>query len=549
MGTRREFPDHVREIVTDFLETVVVLDDEALSESRGKSDSSEIDESKDASAASPDTTGGLGIEGGLQEPQDGNGESHSLPAKEVIDAFAEHGLVCSLLDPDDAVETKLLKTASRADLLVIDWWIYGSAGGRAIELIQSVLKADQKSDSRRLRVIAVYTGEPDLGKIADSVEEGLKDIYSDLPLQRDGLSMTKGPVRVTVLAKEHVTVPLPKERPNKVKIQELPERLADEYSQLTTGLVSGVAIQSLAALRRDTHRIVEKLGPALDPGYLGHRVAQRRPVEAEAHLAQMVASEFASILADSKVGAKADRQAINLWIRWAAKTRKLKPGLLFSFDPKLTVPQIKKMLQIGLGDDDLSDGHLTGVRNRKKKHLTSIKEDATKLFVVTETEADDSNGVFAARMMLRTTYRNPRRELQLGTIVFRGGRFLLCVQPACDSVRLATEQVTSFPFLPLVEPKDHIDLVVPHPLSGVWVPLAIRRRPSGIEMIDFEPNGDGVILAYKNGGSYRFASGTDGYRWVGDLKPEFAHRVANELAQQFSRIGLDEPELLRLSRG
>jgi len=548
MATQRDFSDHVREIVTDFLETVVVLDDEALASPHAKSDAASTVEDNDPNAIDPDTTGGLGIEGGLLEPAGESGESHSLPAKEVIDAFADHGLVCSLLDPDDAVETKLLKTASRADLLVVDWWIYGSAGDRAIELIRSVLEADQTSDSRRLRVIAVYTGEPDLEKIADAVEQGVDDIYPDLPLERDGLSMTKGPVRVTVLAKEHVRVPLSKERPNKVAIKDLPVRLAHEYSQLATGLVSGVAIQSVTALRKDTHRIIEKLGPSLDPGYLGHRVAQRRPADAEAHLTQMVASEFASILADSKVGATADRNAINLGIRWSAKTRKLKPGRLFDFDPKLTVPQIKKMLQIGLGDDDLSDLHLSGVRNRKKKHLKTIKEDATKLFTLTDAEADDSDGIFAARMMLRTTYRNPRRELQLGTIVFRRGRFLLCVQPACDSVRLATEQATSFPFLPLLESKEKVDLVVPHPLSEAWVPMAIGRKPSGIEMIDFEPNGEGVILGYKDGHSYRFVAGGDGYRWVGDLKPEFALRVANELAQQFSRVGLDEPELLRLSR-
>jgi hypothetical protein len=525
------------------------LDDEALADTTRENDSS--DGGEPPSADDDDATGGLGIKGGLREPREEN-ERHRLPAKEVIDAFAEHGLVCSLLDPDDSVEDKLLMTASTADLLVIDWWIYGSVGVRALELIKAVLTADENNDSRRLRVIAIYTGEADLTKIADSVAETLDAVYPELSLEREegALSMTKGPVRITILAKEHVKVPLREERPNKVKVSELPERLADEYAQLATGLVSAVAIQSLAALRQDTHRIVEKLGPALDAGYLGHRVAQRRPTDAEDHLTEMVAAELASIIADSKVGAKADRQAIHLWLKWAAKTKKLKPGQLFPLDPKLTVPQIKKMLQIGLGDDDLLDGHLNGIRSRKKKHLQDIRDDATSLFALTDSEADSSNGVFAARMMLRTTYRNPRRELRLGTIVYRGGRFLLCVQPACDSIRLPTENPTSFPFLPLVQPKENsIDLIVPHPLRPEWVPLSIQRKPRTIEMIEFEPNGGGVIPAYKQGTSYRFVSANIGYRWVADLKPHFAHRIASELGHQFSRIGLTEPELLRLSRG
>jgi Response receiver domain len=546
-----QFESHIKDIVSEFLETVVVLDDEALDSTNQENDSSVSDDQQDAPSDGGAATGGLGVDAGLREPR-GENERHQLPAKEVIDAFAEHGLVCSLLDPDDAVENRLLKTASRADLLVIDWWIYGSVGGRALELIKAVLTADEKSDSRRLRVIAIYTGEADLVKIADSVASTLDTVYPDLSLEREdnALSMSKGPVRVTILAKEHVRVPLRQERPNKVKVGELPERLAEEYARLATGLVSAVAIKSLAALRQDTHRILEKLGPALDLGYLGHRVAQRRPPDAEGHLTEMVAAEFASILADSKVGAKADRQAIHLWLKWATKSKKLKPGQLFPLEPKLTVPQIKKMLQMGLGDDDLLDGQLDDIRGRKKKHLEKIRDDATKLFALTDSEADSSNGIFAERMMLRTTYRNPRRELRLGTIVFRGGRFLLCVQPVCDSVRLPKQKTASFPFLPLSAPKeDDIDLIVPHPLRPEWVPLAIQRKPRTIEMIEFDPNGEGVVPAYKQGTSYRFVSESVGYRWVADLKPHFAHRVASELGHQFSRIGLNEPELLRLSRG
>ena len=327
--------------------------------------------------------------------------------------------------------------------------------------------------------------------------------------------------------------------------------MAEEYASLTTGLVSAVAIQALSALRRDTHRIVEKLGPSLDPGYLGHRVAQPRPTDSEDHLTEMVAAELASILADSKVGTKADRHAINLWLRWASKSRKLKPGQLLSVDPKLTVPQIKKMLQDGLGDEDRFDGHVSGAKQRSKTQLRGIREDATKLFALSNSEAGDSDGVFAARMMLRTTYRNPRRELRLGTIIFRRSRYFLCVQPVCDSVRLSTGRPTSFPFLPLVVAKagDKIDLVVPHPLRKEWVPLSLQRKPRTIEMIEFEPTGDGVVPAYKQGASYRFISSNGGYQWVGDLKPHFAHRVASELGHQFSRIGLTEPEVLRLSRG
>jgi hypothetical protein len=541
------FEEYVRGIVDDFLQTVVVVDDEALPPSGPTEGTS--DESVDPQVA----PGGTDIVT-LKEPSGANRDGHELPAKEVIDAFALKGLVCSILDPDSSVEERLANIADRADLLVMDWWIDGDRGGRAIELIEAILKRDQDRENRRLRVVAIYTGQAELEPVADALAEMLKKFYDDLPCDRSpgSLSMTKGPVRMTVLAKEHVRTPSSGQQFEKVKVADLPDRLAVEFAQLAQGLVSGVALQGLAALRWDTHRLLERVGPRMDRGYLGHRVAQMRPSDAEGHLTTLVSAEIGSVLADAEIGSQAGMDAIGLWLKWATGNG-LKPGALFSFSPHLTNLQIKRMLKLGLGDESTFAAQRKGIRGRKDKQLKQVRDSATKLFCADETEALNSTGAFAAGMILRTTYRKPRRELRLGTVVFRNKKFALCLQPVCDSVRLSDQVDTSFPFLPLEPvhfdtPNLETDLVVLHPLRQEWVRLKLVRKPASIEMLEFRANGSGVVQAYKEVSRYGFRSTVGRYRWVADLKPEFAQRFANELGQQFSRVGLDEPELLRLTR-
>jgi hypothetical protein len=513
------FDNHVRAIVDDFLQTVVVVDDEALP-LRG-------DHTDDPGHNSPQAApGGLAIEA-VKPPTGKRTDGHELNAKDVIDAFALHGLVCSILDPDSAVEERLTNTAARADLLVMDWWIDGDRGGRATELIEAVLKADEAKENRRLRVIAIYTGQDDLQSVANELEKMLKGFYANLPFDREPetLSMTKGPVRMTVLAKEYVKMTVPGQEANQVKVADLPDRLALEFAQLARGLVSSVALHGLAALRRV------------------------RPIDAEDHLRGLVAAEFGSVLADAEIGAKGNIEAIQLWLK-AVADEGLSLGSLFSFSPKLSEQQIVTMLKDGLGDEELFSRYRQGTAGRSNTQLKKILRSATDLFSADAPEAEDSTGAFASRMMLRTVYRKPRRELRLGTVIYRYGKFAICVQPVCDSVRLQADADTAFPFLSLeIQESGRTDLMVPHPLrQNEWVRLKLGGKPQNMRMITFRAGVAGVVPAYKDGSSYRFNAIGGRYRWVADLKPEFAQRLAHEVGQQFSRVGLDEPELLRLTR-
>jgi hypothetical protein len=67
-------------------------------------------------------------------------------------------------------------------------------------------------------------------------------------------------------------------------------------------------------------------------------------------------------------------------------------------------------------------------------------------------------------------------------------------------------------------------------------------------MLVFEPTDGGKVIATNNGTDFVFTAASSGtsYRWIAELKPAHAQRVANLFASTFSRVGLDESEWGRL---
>src|SRR5262249_45514259 len=149
-------------------------------------------------------------------------------------------------------------------------------------------------------------------------------------------------------------------------------------------------------------------------------------------------------------------------------------GALFNLNPALTRAQITRMLKEGLGDGARLEAQL-GVRGRRKGHLEAVRDSATLLFTKDAVDASRADGAFAERMMLRTIYERPRRELRLGTVIYRNKQWFLCMQPLCDSVRLSADADVPFPFLPLEDSEDKkkVDFVVRHPLREEWVALRL----------------------------------------------------------------------------
>ena len=138
--------------------------------------------------------------------------------------------------------------------------------------------------------------------------------------------------------------------------------------------------------------------------------------------------------------------------------------------------------------------------------------------------------------------------LRLGVIVrdLNAGSFMLCMQPVCDSVRLAGR--TSFPFLPLEEATGNSDIVINY--SGEYHLLNVKARLRDLVMISFDPsNATGTVKAIRSAetNSWQFAAVTEGasLEWVAELRDNFAYKFANRFAESASRVGTDDSELYR----
>lgn len=547
MNHTHEPSRHSIEVAHSFLQTVVVVDDRALNPVVGKLPDDDVQPS----------VAHRGVVGGLRIPDYEVGDQHDLDAKRISQAFARHGLVCGLLSPSssESLTDELLTAARRADLVVLDWVLDRDEGRAAMELLERLLQRDSVPGAERLRAIAIYTGQRELRAIADKLKVLLDNHFLGhvLELHDDGLAMTKGPVRLAVLAKENVNDLDESIEGRRISLDDLPHRLEREFAALTEGLVTSVALGSLAALRDDTHRILKLLGPALDAGFLGHRTSLPEAADAESHALELVSSELHSVLEDHEVGKNVAAPVLNEWLeRFRSEESEL--GHLIDSSKLLTRAQVSRAMEIGLGSDSSLVEIATMREGISKNYLQNkVKIAATKLFSESEDEAEEADAVFANRVILRTIYSTPARFLQLGTIVRRSSsEYLLCVQPLCDCVRLKCE-VRAFPFVQLgVTNGDSYSMRIGNG-QGSNVYLKLSSRPADVVMARFKPRVRETTVVARQSES---ESGVDvfdfvdtrsnRYRWVAQLKPEFAQKTVGDLAAAFARVAVNEAELRRL---
>lgn len=571
-------------LAAEFVSSAVIVDDQALprkgavedqrehvDQQQGE-DGSSIEVTGDDSHQPPAARGADGVTGQLVTPGVDEGKPHDLDAHEVIESFARAGIACAVLSPqkDETVEQTLetlLPVAARSDLLITDWVQHNDNGQKTQRLIAGLLAQDTPP---RQRVIAVYTGQTDLGEVL----EHLKTIVGgsgdgNMTVDDDKLSVEKGSVRAVVIGKPHEPVP-PGQPDRRVGYADLPRRLCEEFARATLGLVAGAALAALTAVRADTHRVLSRLDASLDAGYVGHRLAQRIPTDAEEHLTRLILAELATVLTEHDIGATADAEAALLWLDHIADPQPPQAdrrfGGLFPKGPALTIADMALLLGRGLGDRDaIAAAELADSANAAK--LTpAVRKNPTRLVVADLAEATRADLAFSALMNLQTAYRAPDRSLRLGTIVeTTDGGLLLCVQPVCDAVRIQTPR--TFPFAPLtaVTAGKSADLVV-HDSTGTELRVKFHDKPHMLVTHRFAPAPEETVQPAAGSAQPTYEAlpaktptddqpAGDGslqdpgatMTWVGQLRPEHAQKLALRIGQQFSRLGVDESEFLRLN--
>ena len=549
MSNADDFHVRTREVVKSFLHTAVVLDDLAvMSPSGGTLENPPVP----SRLATPDYPV-PSSHSDIGTPITPSGAS--LDANAVVTGFANIGSVCAVLGtaPGDDFPEITVKAARRADVVILDWKIGDSFGDRALDVMRKILQDD--SHSRRLRLIAIYTGELKLEEICETIQGAIAEFYEDDTLETERFRMSKGPLHVVVLAKEHTLRGLPSEfRNQEVSELRLADRLVDEFARMTGGLLRNVAIDGISAIRSNAHRILAKFDQNLDPAYLGHRLLLPHPPDSEDHLAEALGFELYSVIEEERPGAHADVTVIEKWLAMR-ENRGLVLSQPFAFPGQRSpIEGWRELLLQGL------DSPCAQLPERTTK--AALRKCATEPFANDSDAAMRSNRRFAALLSLKTRYPGRPPQLSIGTLLCTRecdeNRYFLCLQPKCDSVRLRAS--TGFPLIPLLRLKDvvvgsgetSLRLVV-ETEKDQWEHFGIESKPSELSVRFFKPgpNPPGVVVASKeqDGSSFFEDVGGQKYRWMAEMKDEHALAVAGEIASALGRPGPNDTEWLRRASG
>ena len=528
------FTQHCREIVRRFLLTAVVVDDELS------------------------ITGDPPVHGHLTPPGRGAPTRRAPTAAEpqtpsprplridpITWSFASQGMVCGVVSPqeEESGHEDLAKAVARADIVILDWRLNPTTGANALPLLKRILTDDQP---HRLRLIAFYTGEPDHARIRDKIVECLNGLdgadQAVVAGDGGGNSIDFRACRIVVYGKPDFGAADPG---TVIKEAALAEQLIADFAGMVEGLLPSLVLTALGAVRENVHRLLECFGHDLDPAFLVHRACLPQPPESEQHIVEQIASELHGIM-DDAVGHRspAGIEAIEHWLRDRFGDRGIVLAPRDEGGPRkrMSHDQVLAMLTGGI---EAEPGPLK--KDGKEYDLLSHGFSGG---------ADNSRELdrgLAAAMSLRQVPPGTWRQLSMGTVIIptEGDEAapLLCVTPRCDSVRLT--RTTAFLFLPLTDAKATPQIVVPVG-ANQHRRMTISLNPSQWRSVDFVPESDRqCVLARRNGTDQPFifedAYGEE-YRWVGELKPEYAHSIAQAIAVRMSRIPLNESEWIRRSQ-
>ncbi|MDJ0837656.1 MAG: response regulator receiver domain [Acidobacteriota bacterium] len=518
------FSQRCQEVAEAFLHTAVVVDDRAVFEHP---------------ANQPTQLTKPGRRGRTETESNTNHSStediaHLLNAGQTIEHFAEKGIVCSVLKPDQTNRETIWETVSRlgqcSDIVVLDWSIDKDGGKKIREVIRDIAEKQAKQPERLL-LMAIYTGEADLAKIAEKIGNTLED--AGIGFTQDGswsFSLNNS-LRIVIFAKPKTKTP---DKEQIIPFEALAGRLTEEYAHMTKGLISNLALASLAQIRKNTHKVLARFSADLDPAYLHHRILLGQPEDAEDFMAGLIADELRSVIDESEPGQHVGMQMLSQWLEEQPESFSLP-----SRKKELSKEKVEILLAKGKAGVEEVIGK--GKKDRKQNRI-----DIADIFRPNEPHLNEK---FSIMSSMRTFYADsPRRKLSLGTLVEEkvenGSLFWVCIQPRCDATRISESR--AFPLLPLKErtaDDQAFEIVLPECFKKVTV----KKNPHCLNMVHFKPEKPGGdVIAEKVGESFVFTGENQvKYHWVGELRYDQAQRLAEECSRKLGRVGLDEYEWQR----
>ncbi|MFQ6256214.1 response regulator receiver domain [Yersinia enterocolitica] len=604
MGQLQLFKEYSVKTATDFLQTVVVLDDEL-----GFSPRIDILTDESIDITEPDESIWNNSDNKQNQYINNNTDSqHPLDYHALSFNFAKKGLVCSGLKPLKNQDTQEVIDSAfiaieKSDLCILDWEMKGTKGDITKEIISKLAKNDFSSGGK-LRFITIYTGVSqkdweDL--IISPIYEHLKNSESHLKnfkiiknspyidIVPDGESTYW---RVFIISK------------NETLEQDLPEELVCEFSKLTSGLLSNATLASISEVRNQTSKILAKYNSDLDLAYISHilgliSLPDSREYAHEIafdYAVNLISEEIKSQLQISPVVKKSlEKEYVAAWPEFYLHNKTEQNYFLqIQGNPIICEPKkLKKILSASTEDELVNILHQLEIPNKidnKIKELSELiakstdsdediiskiiseknvfgkPEDIGKIFKKNAISVLIKKGDYSANLKLcshESTRRNFRNikdneftSLKLGTILKNNNEFYICIQPLCDSVRL--KSVSSFIFLKASSSSNHYNYVIESQSGNRHEKIKVSFDSSKVINMNFgyDSKRNMVIgekieekIFFKTECYHKSINSSDAEKlnleWVGELKEGAAQKIVNQITAQISRVGLDEFEWLR----
>jgi hypothetical protein len=540
-----ELAQFYRETVESFLKTVVCFDDKAIF--------SDIPSFPEMGKTATRLGDGFSQTVGQETPKDvtkpggtetDNADVPLLDARKLTEAFAEKGMLCSVMKPHSGTEeirNQILKLAAVADVSILDWKLNQEDSTIARDAILEIVSEDNKGGGR-LRLIIIYSiGD---GKIImDELFASLKD--QGFSLDAEALTLRSEHALVALFQKPETIKPTGPV----VKYAELPDRAVQEFAKLTSGLLPAAALTAISEIRDQTHHILASFPASLDGALLAHRSLIADPTDAEQFLVDLMTAEIGTLLASGSANRAVKADHCKKWLQTC--------GL-----------GAKEMTRFTKAVCDYAQDKIAGFEQLFKTKGSPRSQTAEKVLeLLYKPNPQDLNKSKERFSILSTLNSHSGRHqakpprLQLGSIVkdIRPDAkypYLLCIQPLCDSVRIKNNKDTIYPFLLLIPEKEkeepRLDLCIPNEgkdSGALW--LSVVPKPNSLLSYPFRPKSEKerYVEAVQKEGSWVFATVSNvapELGWIADLKIGKAQSIVSELAARIHTLGIDEFEWMRL---
>lgn len=493
---------------------------------------------------------------------DGVEEKSQFHPRELMESFAQYGIVCALYEPrkgfNSGPTSDLFRLCERADVVILDWDLHTDDGDGVSALLVELIKKSAADLPHHVRLCALYTDRPNLHQIMDRLLEKLA--HQDYPVDvvRGKLQLISGATRISIFGKPHAAGRSPEDKPYEVKETDLADRVIYEFASLHHGLMPAFALHGLASVRRNTKRLLDRFHTELDGAFLLHRALVLDDRDAFDELPDLLSDEILAVLEDTRLDGAAIKDIASaaieqLPIAKAGRTWKNSEGVSLDCDPIFR--------DLLLGGETKIRASLKKKKSNQEKELGKTGFHGITAQLLKDFDEKLNSGEswaerLAALFCNRTQYGDNGRKLSFGTVVRHKRKeedaweYSVCLMPICDSQRLHTP--CDFPFWRLIPDAKSANvgkrsgIVIIDPENNTQCLAAGGKIRGMLWLQKFTPGPSHIVVATRNDNKFLFDVTGMLIEWVAELKPLHAQRIAAHMGAEVSRIGLVESEWLRL---